>query len=160
MFRISINRIRLIICVAAIALSASRAPAAQIFIPAETGKAGQVVHIPVMIDQVDNLAGIKLVMKYDKGILTFKKAARTKQTSSLMHIVNDKKPGILIIVMAGAKGIKGKNFSILSLAFEAKKGLTSNHSTRIDITQVQMMSDRLKDIKCSIEVNPIVILPE
>lgn len=136
------------------------AGAVEVSIPTRTVKTGQSVTVHVMIDQVDNLAGVKLVMKYDADILTFKKAARSAQTSSLMHIVNDRKPGILIVVMAGAKGIKGKDFSILSIDFETKKGLKRNHTTRIEITEVQLMSDRLKNIEVSIRIEPITVLPE
>jgi hypothetical protein len=76
-----------------------------------------------------------------------------------MHIVNDKKPGLLIVVMAGARGIKGKEFSIFTLTFEIKKGLKGNHTTEIIITEVQLMSDQLKDIKTKTTVHPITILP-
>jgi len=105
----------------AIILPAAASSATELSIPEINGRAGQIINVPVMIDTVDNLAGVKIVLQYDKTLLTYKSSARTKQTSSLMHIVNDKKPGILIIVMAGAKGIKGKNFSIFSLEFEVKK---------------------------------------
>ena len=131
----------------------------ELYVPALKGKSGQNIDIPIRIDKVDNLAGVKLVLQYDPKILTYKKAAKTAQTSSLMHIVNDKKPGRLIVVMAGPKGIKGKDFSIISLTFEAKKGLTSNHTTAIKITEVQLMSDQLKDIKSKVKVSPITITP-
>ena len=132
----------------------------EITIPALTAKSGANIEVPIKIDKVDNLAGIKLVIKYDHEILTYKKASRTEQTSSLMHIVNDKKPGVLIVVMAGASGIKGKDFSILSLNFELKKGLKGNHTTQITITECQLMSDTLKKIECKFKTNPLAILPE
>ena len=132
----------------------------ELYIPALKGQSGQSVDIPIMIDQVDNLAGVKLIMRYDPEILTFKKGMRTKHTSSLMHIINDKKPGILIVVMAGAKGIKGKDFSIIKLTFVIKKELKGNHTTQIKITEVQLMSDKLKDIKCNVKVGPLIISPE
>ncbi len=131
----------------------------ELYIPALKGKSGQNIDIPIMIDKVDNLAGVKLVLQYDPKILTYKKAAKTEQTSSLMHIVNDKKPGRLIVVMAGPKGIKGKEFSIIFLTFEAKKGLKSNHTTTLKITELQLMSDQLKDIKSKVRVSPITITP-
>ncbi len=129
----------------------------ELSIPALKAKPGELVNIPIMIDLVDNLAGVKLVMKYDTEILTFKKAVKTNQTSSLMHIVNSKKPGTLIVVMAGAKGIKGKDFPIILLNLEVKKDLKSSIATKIEIHEVQMMTDQLKDIKCSIKVNPLAI---
>jgi len=130
-----------------------------LFIPSVEVETGQTIDIPIMLDQVDNLAGVKLVMKYDPNILVFKKSTKTEHTSSLMHIANDKKPGLLIVVMAGPRGIKGKDFSILSLQFDTKKDLKSNHTTLLKITEVQLMSDQLKELTCNIKTNPIKILP-
>ncbi|MDM8552868.1 cohesin domain-containing protein [Desulfobacterales bacterium HSG2] len=138
--------------------SASAAWGTELSVPAIKAKAGESVDIPVMVDFVDNLAGIKLVMKYDTDILTFKKANKTKHTSSLMHIVNDKKPGSLVVVMAGARGIKGKDFPILSLKFELKKGLKKDSVTKLKVVKLQMMSDQLKDIKCNVKINPLTVL--
>lgn len=137
----------------------STSPAVDLFLPEIKAKSGQSVDIPIMIDRIKNLAGVKLILTYDSGILNFKKGSKTEKTSSMMHIVNDKKPGKLIIVMAAAKGIKGENFPILNLTFEIKKGLTGNHTTIIKIDEVQLMSDQLKEVKCNTKVNPIIILP-
>ena len=132
----------------------------ELYIPPLTAKSGQTVDIPLMIDEIDNLAGVKIVMTYDPQILTFKEGVKSKQTNALMHVVNDKKPGLLIVVMAGARGIKGKAFSIMTLTFTVKEGLEGNHSTRISITEVQLMSDKLKDIPCKSVVHPLTILPQ
>jgi len=147
----------LIICVTATILWVSPVFATKIYIPAIKGDPGQSVEVPVMIDHVDNLAGVKLVMEYDCKILIFKNGSKTKESNSLMHIINDKNPGKLIVVMAGARGIKGKDFPILTLTFEIKKGLTGNHATSIKINDVHLMSDQLKEIKCSVMVNPLTI---
>jgi len=96
-------------------------------------------------------------MEYDCKILIFKNGVKTKESNPLMHIVNDKKPGKLIVVMAGAKGIKGKDFPILTLTFEIKKNLTGNHTTSIRINDVHLMSDQLKEIKCDVMVNPLTV---
>jgi hypothetical protein len=129
----------------------------ELSIPALSALAGQTLEVPIRIDQVDNLAGIKIVMTYDPELLVFKKAAKTPSTTSLMHIVNDRKPGVIIVVMAGAMGIKGKDLSILTLSFSIKQGLKGNHTTRIKITEAQLMSDELKDIKFTIATKPISI---
>ena len=91
-------------------LMACRTPLAhgtEIYIPPLSAASGSTVQVPVMIDEVGNLAGIKLVMRYDPALLTFKRGAKTSHTDSLMHIINSKNPGVLILVMAGARGIKG-----------------------------------------------------
>ena len=135
------------------------AVATEIKIPPVTAKSGQAVEIPIMIDEVDNLAGVKLVMTYDPEILTYKAGMKTKETESLMHIVNDRKPGVLIVVMAGAKGIKGKDFPIFTLTFEVKKDLKEKHNTQISITESQLMGDDLKERKSTVVTHPITILP-
>jgi hypothetical protein len=111
------------------------------------------------LDEVENLAGVKLVMTYDAELLSFKKGTRTKETGSLMHVVNDKKPGQVIVVLAGARGIKGKNVPIFTLAFDVKSGLKGNHVTKIAVTEAQLMSDQLKEIKCNVVVDPIILSP-
>lgn len=142
------KRLSVILIILFVVLNASVVFSANIYIPDLKVKSGEIVNIPVMIDKVDNLAGAKLVIKYDAEMLAFKRAGKTKYTSSLMHIVNSKKPGLLIIVMAGATGIKGEKFPILSLVFEVKKNLKNRSATKIKITDIQLMSDKLKDIKC------------
>lgn len=124
-----------------------------------TTSPSQTIDVPIIIDEVDNLAGVKLVMSYDAEILVFKKGAKTKETDSLMHVVNDKKPGEVIVVMAGARGIKGKNFPLFTLTFDVKPGLTGNHVTKIAIIEAQLMSDQLKEINYTVTVNPITIAP-
>jgi len=133
--------------------------AAEVRIPPITTRPNQTIDVPIIVDEVDNLAGIKLVMSYDPEILVFKKGAKTRETDSLMHIVNDKKPGQLIVVMAGARGIKGKNVPIFTLTFNIKSGLKGNHVTKIAITEAQFMSDQLKEIKYAVAANPITVLP-
>ena len=113
--------------------------------------------MPVMVDGVENLAGVKLSLSYDQRVLTFKKAEKTRATTSLMHIVNDKKPGVLIIVMAGARGIKGKKFPLLRLSFEAKTPDDLPHETKIEVKEIQLMSDQLKDLPAKIVSRPILI---
>jgi hypothetical protein len=134
--------------------------ATEIRIPALTARSGQSVDFKIMVDEVENLAGVKLVMTYDAELLSFKRGAKTKETDSLMHVVNDKKPGHLIVVMAGARGIKGKNVPIFTLTFDVKAGLKGNHVTKLAVTEVQLMSDQLKEIKCNVVVDPITISPQ
>ena len=124
-----------------------------------TARSGQFIEIPVIIDQVDNLAGVKLVMKYNKEILAYKASMKTKDTESFMHIVNDKKPGVLILVMASANGIKGERIPIMKLIFEVKKDITEKASTQISIMESQLVGDDLKERKSNITTDPITIRP-
>ena len=129
----------------------------EVSIPALKVKPGQSVTVPIMIDKIDNMAGIKLVLKYDKNVLTFKKGEKTKETSPLMHIVNDKTPGILIIVMAGATGIKGEKFPVMTLDFDVSKDVKPEQKMDFEITEVQIMSDKLKNLEYTVKLNPLIV---
>jgi hypothetical protein len=134
------------------------AGAAEISIPALEAEPGDTLTIPVMVDQVGNLAGVKLVMTYDPELLTFSRADKTRFTSSMMHIVNDKKPGTLIAVMAAARGIKGENFPILTMEFRVKEPADGPAEVSFQIREAQLMSDDLKDIPYTVKTPPIKVL--
>jgi hypothetical protein len=148
------------LCIAIIALGAQISWAMVICLPETKGASGESIDIPIMIDRVDNLAGVKLVMEYDPKILSFQKGVRTSHTDSLMHVINDKKPGKLIIVMAGANGIKGKAFPLFILTFKIKDRVKTNMTTQPVLRDVELMTDQLKTIKCAIEIHPVKISPQ
>ena len=99
------------------------------------------------IDKVEKLAGLKISLTYPDKILQFKTAAKTKATSSFMHVVNDKNPGKLIIVMASAKGISGSNVGLFNLDFKIIEN-SSTSSVSIDMTTCQLMTEDLKELSC------------
>ena len=147
----------LILVLALTLIGADTVCATQLIIPEVSGKPGQVVEVPIRIDEIDNLAGIKLVVTYDAALLTYRKAIKSNHASSLMHIVNDKKPGRLVVVMAGATGIKGKDLPIVTLVFEISTKLEGIASTSMTITESQLMSDTFKDVPHTIEIKPLII---
>lgn len=153
------NRLLTCAIITCVGLAATIVPAfgVELTFPGTETEPGQSFEIPVLIDAVENLAGVKLSLSYDPKVLTFQKADKTKATTSLMHIVNDKKPGVLIIVMAGARGIKGKNFPLLLLHFEAKVPEKIPHKTEITVKEIQLMSDQLKDLPAQVVTRPILI---
>lgn len=145
------------VCAALLTLIASAGSADELIIPALTGEPGKTVTVPIVLDKVDNLAGIKISLKYDTGLLQYKKAEKAKSTSSFLHVVNDKKPGLLIIVMASAVGIKGKDLTIMTLDFEVKPSVKEKTAAKLDVSELQLMSDKLKELKYKIKSHPIDI---
>jgi len=128
-------------------------------IPPLKGKAGQEIRIPLILDRIDNLAGIKLTLRYDKEILTFKEAKKSPVTQSLMHMINDRTPGELIIALAGPRGIKGKKLTLLTLTFAISKGLKEKRTTVIEIPEVRLTQDDLKEIECKVSAGSLMISP-
>jgi len=130
-------------------------------IPGTFAKAGETLTLSIKLDAVENLAGIKLVMGYNADILTYKNAKKTEITASLMHVINDRVPGKLIIVMAGARGIKGTDVTLMTLTFEVKKSSKKQDpaKTAVTISDVQLMTDKLEELSCDIEIEPVLIKP-
>ncbi len=136
--------------------SLSTAWGVELSIPDIQAKPGETITVPLTLDQADNLAGVKLAMTYDPKVLQYKGGNKTSHTAPLMHIVNDKKPGRLILVMAGAAGIKGEKFPIFTLTFEVVQK-TQADRTQIQIHEIQLMSDALKELKATVKLPPIRI---
>lgn len=131
-----------------------------LYIPALTVQSGQSIKIPVKIDQIEKLAGVKLVIEYDIKHLMYEKVDKSDKASSLMHVVNDKNPGKLIIVMAGAKGVSGHDFELLTIQFKAASGLKETTFGHVRITEAELVSEDLKTIQCRILENSLDTQPE
>lgn len=150
--------LRHLLCAAMVLCWAPAALGAELSMPAVQGKTGQDIEIPVVIDLAEKLAGVKLVLEYDPEILSYSTATKTRQTSSLLHVINSKTPGVLIIVMAGARGISGKDFPLLDITMTPKKDI-SQSGDLLRIIEAQLMNDQLQEIKCTIKKN-IAAAPE
>ena len=142
-----------------ICFSATSVMADKLFIPPINAQSGEEVIVPVKIDRVDNLAGIKIVLTYNNNLLVYKKMVPSAATKSLMHVVNDKNPGRLIIVMAGAKGIQAKDTVLLNLHFKVIEKLQKTLTTNIEIAELQLMTDQLKNLEYNLEINPLTLYP-
>jgi hypothetical protein len=112
--------------------------------------------LSLVIDEVENLAGMKLTLLYPQKYLVFKEAIKTPEFVSFMHVINDKIPGKLIIVMASAKGVSGKDLKLFDFAFSLVPG-AKPASVSIEPTGCQLMSDSLKDMVCNTSISTVSI---
>ena len=152
------NRISWLLVLAVLFFSVAKpceAEATKLFIPALTAKPGDIVTVPVKVDKVDDLAGLKIVLQYDAKLLHYEKIVKSPQTSPLLHVVNDKNPGRVIVVMAGAAGVSGEDFPLFLLSFKVKNGRAGE--TNFSFGETQLMSSKLKDIEHSVEAKPLSI---
>ena len=74
MKRISLKPSGILLFTLTLFLLAANALGTELYIPALKSEAGKAVEVPLMIDEVDNLAGVKIVMKDDAGLLTYRSA--------------------------------------------------------------------------------------
>ncbi len=146
-------------CLVGVAMFPASGRAITIYTPDLTVQPGGTVTVPVMIDAVDNLAGLKIVITYDDKLFAYTGGAKTPAATSLMHIVNDRKPGRLVLVMAGARGIRGEKIAVFEFRFTAKEGIKQKTPTELRITESQLMSDALKDLKHDTKPFRIAIVP-
>ena len=132
----------LLLCIAG-----STAFGAELNIPTVTGTHGEMVKLPVTVDKVDNLAGIKLSLSYDRKILKFIKAEKTAYTANMLYVVNDKVPGKLIIVMAAAKGFASENAPLVEMTFELLQDVNKEDSVTLEIIDAELMDDKPQRIE-------------
>ena len=102
--------------------------------------------LSLVIDPAVKIAGMKVVISFDKEALVFKHADKSKETSSFLHVVNDKIPGQIIFVMASASGVSGKNLTLCHFEF-SKIENTKQLDNHISVTHLQIMNEDLKEIK-------------
>ena len=132
--------------------------AASVHLPKIQVVPGEVVEIPVNLEKVENLAGLKLVLAYDSTYLQFQKERKPPVAQSLMHIVNPKIQGKLIVVMAGAKGIQVKNGPIIYLTFKVSNKIAPPKKIPIKIEEVQLMTDQLKNLNPTTQDGEVVLV--
>jgi hypothetical protein len=108
---------------------------------------GGEINFKISLDSVEKLAGLKIIAEYDKETITYQDITKSAETSSLLHVVNDQKPGRIVVVMAGAKGLSGQKMELMEFHFKRKKESVSKKTT-LKITEVQLMSEDLKEIAC------------
>ena len=111
---------------------------------------GDALSLDVTVKAVNapDLAGIKLVLQYDVKRMQYKSLTKSKETQSMMHVVNDKNPGTLIIVMASATGQKNPDFDLFALGFELLESSDKPAPLEIKVSSVEMMSAALTEIPC------------
>jgi hypothetical protein len=103
--------------------------------------------ITLVIDHVEKLAGMKVTVTYDDKQLKFRKAEKAKSLASFMHVVNDKNPGSVIIVLASASGVSGTNLPLLHLEFTPINSATNNNTKQtVSVSQIQLMNENLQEI--------------
>ncbi len=105
--------------------------------------------VSVKIDQADKLAGLKIIITHDKKQFEFVKSQKSAATNSFMHIANDKKDGQVVVVMASAKGVSGKDVNLLDLEYKSAQQDAGGSPPVLKITQCELMSEDLKEIPCS-----------
>lgn len=104
--------------------------------------------IEMTLDEVEKLAGMKLALDYPKDSLLVKKTKKSSKLNSFMHVVNDKNPGKLIIVLASATGVSGKNLKLFEITFTPIKDGKVD-AVVLKPTECQLMSESLKTIPCT-----------
>lgn len=105
----------------------------------------------MVLDKVSALAGLKIVFSYNEKDFTFKTFDKDRNTSSLLNVVNDKVPGRVVVVMAGAKGISGENMKLFTLSFSPKAADYVPENLELRADSVEMLTDTLQKIDCVVE---------
>lgn len=107
----------------------------------------------IQIDKAEKLAGLKISLDYPKNNYSYKETKKGVRLNSFMHVVNDKIPGKLVVVMASAKGISGKDITLFQVKFSSET--TQKKSQDLPtLTTCELMSEDLLSIPCNLQSAP------
>lgn len=132
-------------------------------VPQVTGCPGRSIEIPFILERPPMVAGIKFVVVYDDSLLKYKGFHKSKAASSMIHVVNSKVPGRLVIAMASARGVSGDKVEVFRLIFfvtskippaRFKSGIAR---TTLKIPEAELMSQGLESLKPEIHISPVLI---
>jgi hypothetical protein len=101
--------------------------------------------IALVLDRADKIAGLKVVIAYDHQQLQLASAEKAKEMTSFLHVVNDKTPGRVVVVMASARGISGAELPMVHLTFTPSAG-EGKQIPAATVTEVELMDENLQQI--------------
>jgi hypothetical protein len=116
------------------------------------------ISFSISVKQADQLAGVKLVLEYPKESLLLKAALKNESFNSFMHVVNDKRPGHLVLVMASAEGVSGEILELFNLRFNSTDQITSPYGL-LKVIDCQLMSETLAEIPCNLPSPNVLSTP-
>lgn len=138
----------LILCLIVTALGSwTQAYATEMIIGSANAAPGQEFSVNATLEPGTRVAGIKMVLGYDADILMFVKAEKLEAANGMMFVVNDRNPGKLIIVMAGASGIDLPRADLLKLVFRVRDPIRNTMKTQIQLLEIEAKSDSLKQVQ-------------
>lgn len=119
---------------------------------------GVVYNYALSLEQIDKLAGLNLSINYPKDQFHFESAAKGEPFKSFLHVVNDKKPGKIIVVTASAIGVSGSNLHLLQLNFTKLQSDIKLDSSIFKQIHCQLMNETLQEISCNIQKDVKIIV--
>lgn len=132
-------------------LSLYSAEAATLSIPKVKGKKGEVAPVQVEIRNAQGLAGLKLVLVYNKEVLAYKSYKVSPLLKDKPVVVNSREPGQLIFVMAGAEGIKEQEGTLVTFDFNVITAKVSKEPSVLELVKVEMLDEKIKPVSFTIE---------
>jgi hypothetical protein len=129
-------------------IAAERSEEGLITVECGTGGQGDKVRLKLVLNDVPNLAGLKVVLGYDADLMEYVGFRKAPVADTLMHMVNPKQKGRVIVVMAGAQGIALDNEPVMEVILQLKElsGQDIPATTKVRILEVEAMADTLEPI--------------
>jgi hypothetical protein len=107
------------------------------------------IEATLTVEPAERIAGIKAVFTYDARSVTFKEARKSEATASFLHVVNDRTPGRLVIVLASATGISAERVELCHLVFDLNDHQQPPPAPLIALEDIEIIDDLLNKIEIS-----------
>ena len=132
------------------------AAAAELRIPDVQFGQRNILEVPVIVDRAERLSAVKMALWYDQDLFAFKKVIKAAEAKSLLHAVNHRTPGILVVAMAGARGVRAENLKVITLVFELKPHAADQTPIPFMVRESRLVDEELKNIDHSVSVGKIL----
>lgn len=131
-------------------LHVTQVQAAKLLIAVQTTEAGSpTTSLRVSVKDAPDLAGLKFVFEFNRNNYTYKEFDKSATTESMLHVVNDKYPGKLIVVMASATGQPTPDAELFTLRFSQIVSTLKPADLGFKVSKTELMSAHLAQIPCT-----------
>lgn len=115
-------------------------------IPDTSGKPGDIVKVPIKVDNAVGIAGVDIKLTYNSSIITATDATTTSLTTGFLVVKNLNTAGTVIISMASASGIVSGSGAIVDISFQVNPTAIVGSSSLLTLESVSLSDENGKAI--------------
>jgi len=131
-------------------LSVLSASAATLMLPERQGPPGSLVQIPIVFDDIENLAGLEAILKYDTSVLEFVRLDSLGYSAEMIH-ADRVRENELAIGIAAPIGLDANTGTLIGLTFRIRTSAAIGSATEITWQKSTLYNEQVELIEHEFE---------
>ncbi|MDP6599517.1 MAG: cohesin domain-containing protein [Candidatus Poribacteria bacterium] len=123
-------------------------------------KAGEIIIVPITLDQTDQVISADLSLSYDSEVLQFLKAELGAETNQFSLQVNDQKAGQLIVPISARDPLGVGSGTLLNLTFTIKETATVGITSQLTWNEALLWDVNAKQLAVEAHKGSIIVKME